>query len=255
MATKVIASSIRSFVCIVLDLLQGPAPARVPDTRPGTVHQSISRVHVAASGYLTREYPVGEAQVPRYQPSTEIPRPNPSQSPALESQPGSVPFSLSPFPLLLSIELMSFFLPLVFLPPSHSLIRSQAPKARPDQPTPYRTLRNETNQSCSGKQTQIQQQSRESNFALLHMLTAECLDAGEATVRGSAAAGVGVAALRGAVSPVHDGGLPVWAATLAPLGTGRSARSRRWRAVFQALQWTSFCAAAPPSVSGPARPG
>ncbi|UKZ61994.1 uncharacterized protein TrAtP1_003254 [Trichoderma atroviride] len=44
-------------------------------------------VHATASGYLTPEYPVGEAQVPRYQPSTEIPRPNPSPSPALESQP------------------------------------------------------------------------------------------------------------------------------------------------------------------------
>lgn len=137
MATKVIASSIRSFVCNVLDLLQGPAPVRVPGTQPNTVHQSISRVHVAASGYLTREYPVGEAQVPRYQPSNEIPRPNPSPSPALESQPGSVPFSLSPFPLLLSIELMRFSLPLVSFPPAiHSFIQRQP---KPDQPIPHAT--------------------------------------------------------------------------------------------------------------------
>lgn len=113
------------------------------------------------------------------------------------------------------------------------------------------------NENCSGKQAQIQQQSRESNFALLHMLTAECLDAGEATVRRSAAAGVGCVALRGAVSPVPSR-RP--SSLGRDIGTrpDRSARSRRWRAVLpglQALQWTSFCAAAPPSVSGPARPG
>ncbi|GFP56160.1 hypothetical protein TASIC1_0006033000 [Trichoderma asperellum] len=73
----------------------------------------------------------------------------------------------------------------------------------------------------------IQQQSRESNSALLHMLTAECLDAGEATVRRSAAA--------------------VWAATLALVCSQQALV--RCSLALQALQWTTFCAAAPPSVT------
>jgi hypothetical protein len=126
MATKVIASSIRSFVCIVLDLLQGPALQLAFLVRGEALSAQVSLacplqpIGTSGAGILSVKRRYRDTSLaPKYRDQT------PAQTEPWSPNLVASHFPFHPFSLLLSIALMSFFFPLASSPASHSFIQRQ----------------------------------------------------------------------------------------------------------------------------------